>query len=114
MKNTGKSVPKLSRKQNPLAKLEYTELVWLFGILKDACRERLEKNLINQEMEDRLSKRGPIPGRVDPRPALKLWEPRYRKLLEVATEAHNVIRAAEAEEFARAFSEQIDELAGDD
>ena len=80
---------------NPLAKLTHRELLWLFTILEDACRERLEKNLVNQQLEARLAKRGPVPGRPDPRAALELWEPRYRKLLAVATELHHMARTAE-------------------
>ncbi len=99
-----------NNRKNPLAKLDRVELIWLFSILKEACRERLEKNLINQEMEERLAKRGQIPGRVDPRPALKLWEPRYRKLLEVSSDAYTLIRSAEAEEFMRAMAEQFNEV----
>jgi hypothetical protein len=88
---------------NPLEKLDRSELVLLLDILKDACRERLEKNLLNQAFEDRLAKRGPLPGRVDPRPGLKRWEPRYRKLLEVAAELRASVRRSEAESIAGAF-----------
>jgi hypothetical protein len=88
---------------NPLEKLDPNELVLLFDILKDACRERLEKNLMNQAFEERLAQRGPVFGRVDPRPQLKRWEPRYRKLLEVAGELHDLARAVEAEALTAAF-----------
>ncbi len=97
-------------KNNPLAKLDREELVWLFGILKDACRERLEKNLISQMLEDRLYRQhGPVPGRIDPRPKLKQWEPRYRKFLEVATEIHDASRLAGAGTLAQLFAERLAE-----
>ena len=35
----------MSDAKNPLDRLDRQELLWLTGILKDACRERLEKNL---------------------------------------------------------------------
>ena len=70
--------------------------MWLAGILKDACRERLEKNLVSQAFEERLYQRGPVEGRLDPRPFLKIWEPRYRKLLDVAAELHSLLEAEEA------------------
>jgi hypothetical protein len=76
----------MSDAKNPLARLNRQELLWLTGILKDACRERLEKNLVSQAFEERLYARGPVKGRLDPRPFLKIWEPRYRKFLDVATE----------------------------
>jgi hypothetical protein len=82
--------------KNPLAKLDRQELIWLAGILKDACRERLEKNLVSQEFEERLYKRGPVAGRLDPRPFLKIWEPRYRKFLEVAGEVQAMLEADDA------------------
>jgi hypothetical protein len=82
--------------KSPLSRLDRQELLWLIGILKDACRERLEKNLVTQAFEEKLHKRGPVPGRLDPRPFLKIWEPRYRKFLEVATELHAQIEAEEA------------------
>ena len=78
----------MSDAKNPLARLDRQELLWLTGILKDACRERLEKNLVSQAFEERLYQRGPVKGRLDPRPFLKIWEPRYRKFLEVAAELH--------------------------
>ena len=86
----------MSDATNPLAKLDRKELLWLFDILKDACRERLEKNLVNQEFEERLSRRGAVPGRLDPRPFLEVWEPRYRKFLEVATDIHAALETEEA------------------
>src|SRR5207247_7309306 len=42
--------------------------------LKDACRDRLEKNLVSQAFEEKLYRRGPVEGRLDPRPFLKIWE----------------------------------------
>ena len=77
------------------------------GILKDACRERLEKNLVSQEFEERLYQRGPVEGRLDPRPFLKIWEPRYRKFLEVATELHAMIEADEARTAAESLLTQF-------
>lgn len=94
--------------QNPLAKLDQKEIVWLLGILEDACRERLEKNLISQKLEQRLyEKRGPVPGRIDPRPRLKQWEPRYRKLLEVATELHAQVKISGAGVFAEMLANRL-------
>ena len=78
----------MSDPTNPLDRLDRQELIWLTAILKDACRERLEKNIISQAFEEKLYKRGPVEGRLDPRPFLKIWEPRYRKFLEVAGELH--------------------------
>ena len=69
----------MSDSKNPLDRLDLQELHWLTGILKDACRERLEKNLVSQAFEERLYQRGPVEGRLDPRPFLKIWEPRYRR-----------------------------------
>jgi hypothetical protein len=93
---------------NPLDKLSPNELVLLFDILKDACRDRLEKNLTNQAFEERFAQqRGPIVGRVDPRPALKRWEPRYRKLLEVASELQTLAKAAEADAMTAVFTERL-------
>lgn len=95
-------------KNNPFAKLDSQELLWLFGILKDACRERLEKNLISQVLEERLyQQHGHVPGRRDPRSKLELWEPRYRKLLGVATEMHDCARLFEAGALAQLFSERF-------
>jgi hypothetical protein len=93
---------------SPLDRLDHEELVLLFDILKDACRQRLEKNLTSQAFEERLTEqRGPIPGRVDPRPALRRWEPRYRKLLEVAAELQTLARSREAVDMAAAFRERL-------
>lgn len=86
----------MSAPKNPLDRLDPQELLWLAGILKDACRERLEKNLVSQAFESRFYERGPIEGRLDPRPFLKIWEPRYRKFLEVATELHALLEGEEA------------------
>ena len=89
--------------KNPLAKLDRQEMMWLAGILKDACRERLEKNLVSQEFEERLYKRGPVDGRLDPRPFLKIWEPRYRKFLEVASELQAMLEAGDARAVAQSL-----------
>ncbi len=86
----------MSDAKNPLAKLDRQELLWLTGILKDACRERLEKNLVSQAFEERLYQRGPVKGRLDPRPFLKIWEPRYRKFLDVATELYAQLESEDA------------------
>lgn len=86
----------MSDANNPLAKLDRQELLWLTGILKDACRERLEKNLVSQAFEERLYQRGPVKGRLDPRPFLKIWEPRYRKFLDVASELHSQLESEAA------------------
>ncbi len=93
----------MSAPKNPLAKLDRQELMWLAGILKDACRERLEKNLVSQAFEDRLYQRGPVEGRLDPRPFLKIWEPRYRKFLEVAGQLQTMLDASDA----RAVAESL-------
>jgi hypothetical protein len=93
----------MSEAKSPLDRLDRQELLWLTAILKDACRERLEKNLVTQEFEERLYKRGPVKGRLDPRPFLKVWEPRYRKFLEVATD---LLTALEAED-AKAVAESL-------
>ena len=92
--------------KNPLARLDRQELLWLAGILKDACRERLEKNLVSQEFEDRLYQRGPVEGRLDPRPFLRIWEPRYRKFLEVAGELHALLEAEDAAALAETWRAQ--------
>ena len=93
---------------NPLAELDHRELIWLFGILKEACQERLEKNLVSQALEDRLHERhGEITGRVDPRPKLKEWEPRYRKFLAAATELHEMLRSTETSLLVEALTEQF-------
>jgi hypothetical protein len=89
--------------KDPLDKLDRQELIWLVGILKDACRERLEKNLVSQAFEERLYRRGPVEGRLDPRPFLKIWEPRYRKFLEVAGEMQTMLEAGDA----RAVAESL-------
>jgi hypothetical protein len=88
---------------NPLSRLDRQELLWLAGILKDACRERLEKNLVSQAFEERLYQRGAVKGRLDPRPFLRIWEPRYRKFLEVAAELHALLEAEDA----RAVAESL-------
>src|SRR5437879_10800389 len=93
----------MSDPKNPLAKLDRQELLWLAGILKDACRERLEKNVISQAFEERLYQRGPVQGRLDPRPFLKIWEPRYRKFLEVASELHAALEGNEARAMAKSL-----------
>lgn len=93
--------------KNPLSKLDRQELMWLAEILKDACRDRLEKNLVSQEFEDRLYQRGPVEGRLDPRPFLKIWEPRYRKFLEVASELHTMMEAEDAKAVAESLSAQF-------
>lgn len=98
----------MSDSKNPLAQLDPQELLWLTGILKDACRERLEKNLVSQAFEDRLYQRGPVKGRLDPRPFLKIWEPRYRKFLEVAEELHNQLQSEEAKQAAETLREQFE------
>ena len=92
---------------NPLDKLDRQELLWLTGILKDACRERLEKNLVSQAFEDRLYRRGPVKGRLDPRPFLRIWEPRYRKFLEVAAELHAHLESEEARAAAETLREKF-------
>jgi hypothetical protein len=93
----------MSLPKNPLARLDRQELLWLAGILKDACRERLEKNLVSQALEGRLYERGPVEGRLDPRPFLRIWEPRYRKFLEVATELHALLEAEDAQALVRSL-----------
>jgi hypothetical protein len=98
----------MSEPKNPLAQLDRQELLWLTAILKDACRERLEKNLINQEFEARLYKRGPVAGRLDPRPFLKIWEPRYRKFLEIASELHAALEAEDAHAVAESLRTQFE------
>jgi hypothetical protein len=95
--------------KNPLSKLDRQELLWLTGILKDACRERLEKNLVSQEFENRLYQRGMVAGRLDPRPFLKIWEPRYRKFLEVAGELHAMLEAEDAQALAESLRAKFDQ-----
>ena len=93
--------------KNPLARLDRQEILWLAGILKDACRERLEKNLVSQAFEERLYQRGPVDGRLDPRPFLKIWEPRYRKFLEVAGELYAQMEGDSARAAAESLREQF-------
>jgi hypothetical protein len=100
----------MSDANNPLARLDRQELLWLTGILKDACRERLEKNLVSQAFEERLYQRGPVKGRLDPRPFLKIWEPRYRKFLEVAAELHSQLEAEDARTAAETLRAQFEPL----
>ena len=97
----------MSDPKNPLSRLDHQELIWLTGILKDACRDRLEKNLVSQAFEERLYQRGPVAGRLDPRPFLKIWEPRYRKFLEVANELHTRIESEDARAAAEGLREQF-------
>src|SRR5690349_9540841 len=94
--------------KNPLDKLDRQELLWLTGILKDACRERLEKNLVSQEFENRLYQRGPVSGRLDPRPFLKIWEPRYRKFLEIAGELQSLLESEDAQALAESLRAQFE------
>src|SRR5664279_2070378 len=101
----------MSDPKNPLDRLDRRELHWLTGILKDACRERLEKNLVSQAFEQRLYQRGPIEGRLDPRPFLKIWEPRYRKFLEVAGELQAVLEAGDVEAVAESLRAQFQQAA---
>ena len=94
--------------KNPLSRLDHQELLWLTGILKDACRERLEKNLVSQAFEERLYQRGPVQGRLDPRPFLKIWEPRYRKFLEVSVDLHAQLEAEDARTAAETLRQQFE------
>src|SRR3954451_7624787 len=98
----------MSYAKNPLARLDRQELLWLAGILKDACRERLEKNLVSQAFEERLYQRGEVTGRLDPRPFLKVWEPRYRKFLEIAGELHALLEGAEAQAVAESLRAKVE------
>ncbi len=98
----------MSDPTNPLDSLDRQELLWLMAILKDACRERLEKNLVSQAFEERLYQRGPVEGRLDPRPFLKIWEPRYRKFLEVATGLHQQLEGDEARATAESLRAKFD------
>jgi hypothetical protein len=98
----------MSDANNPLARLDRQELLWLTGILKDACRDRLEKNLVSQAFEERLYQRGPVKGRLDPRPFLKIWEPRYRKFLEVASELQAQLEAEDARTAAKTLRRQFE------
>jgi hypothetical protein len=97
----------MSDPKNSLDRLNRQELLWLTGILKDACRERLEKNLVSQAFEERLYQRGPVEGRLDPRPFLKIWEPRYRKFLEVVSELHAQMEGEDARAAAESLREQF-------
>src|SRR5271157_2760033 len=101
----------MSHPNNPLDRLDRQELHWLTGILKDACRERLEKNLVSQAFEERLYQRGPIEGRLDPRPFLKIWEPRYRKFLEVAAELQARLEAEDVDALAESLRAQFEPAA---
>ncbi len=94
--------------KNPLAQLDRQELLWLAGILKDACRERLEKNLVSQAFEERLYRRGPVAGRLDPRPFLRIWEPRYRKFLGIAAELEAQLQAGDAHAIAESLRAQVE------
>src|ERR1700758_1595076 len=98
----------MSDAKNPLDRLNRQELLWLTGILKDACRERLEKNLVSQAFEERLYQRGGVKGRLDPRPFLKIWEPRYRKFVEVAAELHAQLEAEGARTAAETLRQQFE------
>ncbi len=98
----------MARGTHPLASLNRQELLWLAGILKDACRERLEKNLVSQEFEERTYRRGPVEGRLDPRPFLKIWEPRYRKFLQVATELQAMLEGEDAKTAAETLRSQFE------
>jgi hypothetical protein len=100
----------MSSARNPLSKLDHQEILWLAGILKDACRERLEKNQVSQAFEDRLYQRGPVEGRLDPRPFLKIWEPRYRKFLTVASELQALLEAEDARATAQSLRDQAESL----
>lgn len=97
----------MSDAKNPLSKLDHQELLWLTGILKDACRERLEKNQVSQAFEARLYRRGPVEGRLDPRPFLKIWEPRYRRFLDVASELHALLQGEDARATAESLRSQF-------
>src|SRR6476646_10968315 len=97
----------MSDPKNPLDRLDRQELQWLTGILKDACRERLEKNLVSQAFEERLYQRGPFAGRLDPRPFLKIWEPRYRKFLEVSSEIQAQLESEDAKVVAESFRTKV-------
>ena len=98
----------MSDSKNPLAGLDRQELLWMAGILKDACRERLEKNLVSQAFEARLYSRGPVEGRLDPRPFLKIWEPRYRKFLDIAAELQTLLERDEVRAAADSLRVQVE------
>jgi len=104
----------MSDPTNPLDRLDRQEILWLMAILKDACRERLEKNLVSQAFEERLYQRGPVEGRLDPRPFLKIWEPRYRKFLEVAAAMHQQLEGDEARSTAESLRAQFQSTASVD
>jgi hypothetical protein len=97
----------MSFPKNPLARLERQELLWLAGILEDACHERLEKNLVSQALENRLYERGPVEGRLDPRPFLRIWEPRYRKFLKVASDLRAQLESEDAQALARSLGARV-------
>jgi hypothetical protein len=48
-----------------------------------------------------------VEGRLDPRPFLKIWEPRYRKFLEVATLLHAQMEGEDARTAAETLREQF-------
>src|SRR5437762_3237134 len=100
----------MSAPKSPLSRLDRQEMLWLAGILKDACRDRLEKNLVSQAFEEKLNQRGPVQGRLDPRPFLKIWEPRYRKFLAIATELHAQLEAGEARVAARTLRTRFEPM----
>src|SRR5829696_4640549 len=104
----------MSDPTNPLDRLDRQELRWLMAILKDACRERLEKNVVSQAFEDRLYQRGAVEGRLDPRPFLKSWEPRYRKFLEVAASLHQQLEGDEARATAESLRARFEPAASVD
>src|SRR5579883_741893 len=83
--------------KNPLARLDRQELLWLAGILKDACRERLEKNLVSQAFEERLYRRGPVAGRLDP-----------RQFLRIAAELEAQLQAGDAHAIAESLRAQVE------
>ena len=56
----------------------------------------------------RLYQRGPVAGRLDPRPFLKIWEPRYRKFLEVVGELHAQMEGEDARAAAESLREQFE------
>jgi hypothetical protein len=52
-----------------------------------------------------------VKGRLDPRPFLKIWEPRYRKFLEIATELHASLQAEDARAVAESFVQRFEPAA---
>jgi hypothetical protein len=48
-----------------------------------------------------------VEGRLDPRPFLKIWEPRYRKFLEVATLLHAHMEGEDARAAAETLRDQF-------